>query len=122
MQIIVVAKAQLPIVRELAYKIWPDAYSDILSKEQLGYMLENFYSISALENQLENGHIFLLAEENGVYLGFASYELNCKSSTKTKLHKIYVLPSTQGTGLGKILLKEFESCSLNANNTHCFLN
>ena len=80
-------KEQLKIIQDLAYAIWPDAYAEILSEVQLDYMLENFYSISSLENQFENGHVFLLAEEDGHYLGFASYQVNCKTVGRTKLHK-----------------------------------
>ncbi|MBP9793820.1 MAG: GNAT family N-acetyltransferase [Flavobacterium sp.] len=122
MQIIQATKQQLSIVQELAYKIWPDAYAEILSEVQLDYMLENFYSIAALETQLEKGHVFLLAEENNSFFGFASYEINCNETAKTKLHKIYVLPSTQGTGLGKLFLETVENYARKAQNTHLFLN
>jgi diamine N-acetyltransferase len=122
MTISVATKDQLTIVKELAHKIWPDAYSEILSVAQLEYMLENFYAIPSLEAQFEAGHIFLLAEEKGEYLGFAAFELNCKTTPKTKLHKLYVLPSTQGTGLGKMFLEVIENCARQANNTHLFLN
>jgi len=122
MKILVATKEQLLIIQELAYKIWPDAYSEILSDAQLDYMLTNFYALSALEEQLAQGHIFLLAEEEGVFYGFAAYELNCKNSQKTKLHKIYVMPNTQGKGIGKLLLNEVENKARKAQNTHLFLN
>jgi len=122
MTISVATKGQLPIVQELAYKIWPNAYSEILSAAQLEYMLENFYALSVLEAQMDNGHVFLLAEEAGVFYGFAAYELDCKNSQKTKLHKIYILPNTQGKGIGKLLLTEVEKSARNAKNTHLFLN
>ena len=58
MTISVVTKNQLPIIQELTYKIWPIAYGDILSDEQLEYMLNKFYEISYLEKQRENGQDF----------------------------------------------------------------
>lgn len=122
MQVFVADKNQLHIVRDLAYKIWPVAYEDILSEAQLDYMLENFYTIHALEEQMGRDHIFLLAEEDGVFYGFAAYEINCNATGKTKLHKIYVLPETQGKGLGKLLLSEVEKAALIAGNSHLFLN
>ena len=51
MNIIPLQKEQLSIVAELAYEIWPTAYKEILSPEQLQYMLAQFYSIEALEAQ-----------------------------------------------------------------------
>ncbi|MFC4815653.1 GNAT family N-acetyltransferase [Flavobacterium sp. GCM10023249] len=122
MQLIEATKEQLAIVRDLAYAIWPATYGEILSKEQLEYMLDNFYAISSLEEQINNGHVFLLIQDEGVNLGFAAYEVNCKDSGKTKLHKIYVLPQTQGKGLGKLLLTEVENRAKAAQNTHLFLN
>lgn len=122
MQVFIADKSQLHIVRDLAYKIWPVAYEEILSEAQLDYMLENFYALSALEKQMDSRHVFLLAEENDVFYGFASYEVNCNATGKTKLHKIYVLPQTQGKGLGKLLLSEVEKAALGAGNSHVFLN
>jgi diamine N-acetyltransferase len=122
MNIIEAKKNQLNLIQELAYKIWPDAYSEILSQEQLNYMLDKFYSLEALNSQFENEHVFLLVEDKGDYLGFASYELNYNNSSKTKLHKLYVLPQTQGTGVGKNLLQEVAKRAKSAQNSYLFLN
>lgn len=122
MQLFQADKSQLHVVRDLAYKIWPDAYGEILSEAQLDYMLENFYALPALEEQLNHKHVFLLAEEEGVFYGFASYEINCKNSGKTKLHKIYVLPESQGKGVGKLLLNEVEKAARESGNKRLFLN
>ena len=104
MNFVVASKEQLPIIRELALKIWPVTYTGVLVEGQVDYMLEMMYSISSLEKQLQNNNIFLLAEEDSHFIGFASYELNCDNSNKTKIHKIYVLPETQGKGIGRQLI------------------
>ncbi|MCL9807851.1 GNAT family N-acetyltransferase [Flavobacterium luminosum] len=122
MEIITATKEQLPIIRDLAYKIWPDTYGQILSSEQLEYMLLNFYNIPSLEEQFDNGQVFLLVKEEENFLGFAAYQINCKTEGKTKLHKIYVLPETQGKGIGKLLLQEVENRARLHGNTHLFLN
>ena len=121
MQIIEVTKPEISIVKDLAYKIWPHAYAEILSNEQLTYMLDNFYSIASLERQMDNGHVFLLVQENGIHLGFASYQINILPN-KTKLHKIYIDPETQGKGIGKLLLDEVVQRAINSGNSHLFLN
>lgn len=117
-----ITQEQLPIVRDLAYKIWPHAYGSILSVAQLDYMLDNFYSLESLAQQMDNGHVFMMAEIDSKIVGFASYELHHGGSTKTKLHKIYVLPETQGSGLGKKLIEEVAQKAIAAQNTHLFLN
>lgn len=112
----VISSDQLQTVRDLAYAIWPDAYGTILSEQQLAYMLDKIYAIPSLEKQMESGHVFLLAEEDGVFYGFASYEVDYRNSGKTKLHKIYVQPQTQGKGVGKTLLAAVEEAvKLNEN-------
>jgi GNAT superfamily N-acetyltransferase len=98
---------ELPIVRDIAHQTWPDTFAGILSPPQIEYMLKMMYDLNTLESQLlEKGQVFLLAEEDGKYLGFAAYELNNSEGAKAKLHKIYVLPSAQGKGIGKKLIRE----------------
>ena len=47
----------------LAYQVWPTAYKDILSLEQLHYMLGLLYSPTSLKKQMTiDHHNFLLAE------------------------------------------------------------
>lgn len=99
-----IEKKQLNLVQDLAYQIWPIAYSQILSNEQLTYMLDKFYSIEALMEQLENGQCFFKIEDQGVAIGFLAYELNCKNSNQLKIHKIYVLDAYQGKGVGRQLI------------------
>ena len=77
MKIVVASKVQLPIVQKLAALIWPSTYGKILSSEQIEYMMDMMYSIESLEKQLQNNRIFLFAEEDNKFVGFASYELNC---------------------------------------------
>ena len=42
----------LPAIHGLAHKIWPAAYGDILSTEQMEYMLDLIYSLTSLNHQL----------------------------------------------------------------------
>lgn len=104
MKIIPLKKEQLHIVAELSRIIWPVAYKEILSPAQLQYMIDYFYSLDALETQFQSGQHFLLLKEKEKAIGFLSYELNCYNTQKLKIHKIYVLPSEQGKGLGKLLI------------------
>ena len=97
-------------IREIAYKSWPNTYGSILSKEQIDYMLDLFYSEKTLlENLNEKGHRFLLVNEGEVCLGFASYEHNYLNQKCTRLHKIYLLPEAQGKGAGKVLIEAVEN-------------
>lgn len=92
----------------LAYQVWPAAYKDILTFEALHYMLQHFYSPAALKEQMvTKRHVFLLAEaEEDEPVGFASFSEVEKNVFK--LHKLYVLPSTQGRNVGRSLLEVVE--------------
>jgi diamine N-acetyltransferase len=122
MTIIPASKDDLLIIQKLAYEIWPISYGEILSKEQLHYMLEKFYSLEALSEQFEKqNHHFLLVKEEDVVLGFASYQNNIENH-KTKIHKIYVLPNAQGKGIGFQLINEIQSQAKKAKDDILFLN
>lgn len=116
MNISVASKNQLPIVRDLALRIWPVTYGEILSAAQLEYMLDMMYSIPSLEEQLET-RPFLLVEDEGQVIGFASYELNIDGSNSTKIHKIYVLPEIQGKGIGRKLIDYIAEITVSHHNT-----
>ena len=93
-------------IQSIAHRTWPATFGDILSAEQIAYMLDLLYCTEALTEQVEErGHVFLLANENGAYVGFAAYELNYQNAGKTKIHKIYILPDHQGKGIGRMLIE-----------------
>lgn len=110
-------------IRAIANEVWPKTYGSILGQAQFDYMMEMMYSIASLQIQAnEKQHHFILAKENGIAVGFASYEFNCNQTSKTKIHKIYILSTQQGKGIGKILLDYIAKEACKHNNTALFLN
>ena len=91
-------------IQYIAFSTWPVAYSAILSQEQLDYMLDLFYNENSLKEQMNKGHTFLIAEYNNEAIGFAAY--NFIADKTYKLQKLYVLPTIQQKGSGKVLLME----------------
>jgi len=94
----------IPLIRDLTFKVWPQTYSTILSKEQIDYMLNMMYSETSLKQQMEKAHEFILVYYDNEPVGFASFSLIAPQVYK--LHKIYVLPSQQGKGTGKYMIGE----------------
>lgn len=95
----------IKVIREIAFKTWPVTYGEILSKAQIDYMLDLFYSEETLTDNLANiGHDFLVLKENEICHGFASCEHHYLNSNCTRLHKLYFLPEHQGKGMGKLML------------------
>lgn len=122
MKLIQIKANQLPIIIELTKKIWPVAYGTILSKAQLDFMIQKFYNETALQELMQKGHVFYLAQdEKENYVGFVSYEINSVPD-KTKIHKIYVLPETQGTGLGRQFFELVKEQAKVNNQKAIFLN
>ncbi|MGE8433173.1 MULTISPECIES: GNAT family N-acetyltransferase [Chryseobacterium] len=95
------------LIQDLARRSWKNAYAEILSEEQMEYMLSEMYSKTELESQLQNPnyHYYLIVDEdNDSYEGFIGYEHNYEDKT-TKLHRIYLIPESKGKGLGKLALQ-----------------
>jgi len=59
-------------ISNMAHIIWPDAYGDILSQDQIDFMLEKSYSIEGLAESMVNGHFFYLLKEDGIAQGFVA--------------------------------------------------
>lgn len=94
----------IPLIRDLSFKVWPQTYSTILSEEQIRYMLEMMYSSSALSKQMKERHEFIIVSDGNEAVGFASFSL--QEPSVYKLHKIYILPAVQGKGAGRFVITE----------------
>jgi GNAT superfamily N-acetyltransferase len=121
-----VVKAEDPhylVIQHIAKYTWHDTFKDILSPEQIDYMLEMMYSDASLKNQVTNlGHTFLLVNDDGTYHAFGSYETNHNNTNLTKVHKLYVLPKSQGKGAGKQILQSIENIAKESGDIGLTLN
>ena len=122
MEIIEVSKKDVFRIKKIAELTWPDTFKEILSEEQIRYMLNWMYSLEVLVNQIENGHQFYILTDNGNDLGFIGTELNYPSIGNAKIHKIYVLPESQGNGVGLKLIEQVEMVSKTNNIISLTLN
>ena len=99
----IAAVTDIPLIRELTFAVWPQTYSNIISKTQIDYMLDMMYSQASLQKQItEEGCTFIIAYDGKEPVGFASY--NEPKPHTWKLNKIYVLQSQQGKGTGKFII------------------
>ena len=98
-------KEDLKTIQLLAHSTWWSAYENILPSEQIKIMLDEFYTEEALQSQINNGHRFIIAEEEGKPLGFSSYSETEKPDI-IKIHKLYIDPKAQGKGVGKHLVNK----------------
>jgi ribosomal protein S18 acetylase RimI-like enzyme len=118
MEIRLVERAELHILENLARRIWPRTYSDIISTEQMEFMLNWMYSTETLVAQQQSGHEFYLISKDNTDVGFIAIE---QAGQELKVNKVYVLPEIQGSGAGKQLMDKAIERAKAKNCTHLFL-
>ncbi|MFC4159458.1 GNAT family N-acetyltransferase [Chitinimonas lacunae] len=92
-----------PAIIALADQIWRAHYPDMISVEQIDYMLAQRYHPEALREQITGpDQWFDLVFVEGELSGFAQYLL--KEPGEMKLDKLYLLPSLHGKGYGSRLI------------------
>jgi diamine N-acetyltransferase len=93
----------ISLIRQLTFQIWPQTYADILSQQQIDYMLGMMYSEAVLKKQItEDGCQFIFVYDDAEPVGFAAFQ-EIKPAT-WKLQKIYIISSQQGKGTGKFVI------------------
>lgn len=94
-------ETDIPLIRGLAEISWNSAYADILSRNQIDYMLSQMYSADEISAHLQNPnyHYYLIFDDN-IAVGFIGYEHHYEAET-TKLHRIYLIDEAKGKGCGK---------------------
>lgn len=93
-------------IHDMAEVVFRHTYGSILSLEQMDYMMEWMYSLPGLGRQLEEGHVYHLAVLDGRPCGYVSVRPEGDDHDGTAvfhLHKLYVMPSDQGRGIGQKL-------------------
>ncbi|TXF89598.1 GNAT family N-acetyltransferase [Neolewinella aurantiaca] len=111
--------AEYPTIELIARATWPSAYGEILTPEQISYMLNMMYSPRAIADQVAAGQEFYLLETANMrthskqVVGYVSHQVDYLPGT-TKIHKLYALPGVQGQGFGRRMVehvKEFAAAA-----------
>lgn len=116
------SEKDIPLIRTLAEKSWKSSYQEILSTEQIDYMLQNMYSAEEILSHLKNpNYHYFIIEENSIPAGFIGFENHYEKKT-TKLHRIYLLQDFKGKGLGKAALQFLKEKVSEASDNRIVLN
>lgn len=84
-------------VARLAAKIWREYYADIISSEQIDYMLDQFQSVAAISDHILNeGYMYYaLVLENRNMVGYMAVK---EDEGKLFLSKLYISKEHRGKG------------------------
>ncbi len=93
------------LINSLADVVFRETYKDILSPEQMEYMMTWMYSPDNLRKQMEEeGQVYFIASLDDEICGYLSVEQ--QDEDLFHLQKIYVLPTFQGRGVGNYLFEQ----------------
>jgi len=115
----IASQSDITAIHQLAEEIWWPTYQEILSAEQIRFMLDDMYSLSALQKQMGEGATFVIAEDENQAIAFGSYSF---IDRRCKIHKLYISPFQQGKGLGKRLLNFIKGEAIKAGCNELELN
>lgn len=91
-------------IGRLARRIWLVCYRNIISTEQIDYMLDQRFGSERLVEAMENVAITYWAVElQDELVGYGSLEQR-RGEGRAKIQQVYLLPSAQGMGMGRRLL------------------
>lgn len=94
----------IELINRMARIAFPATYQEILSKEQMDFMMDWMYSPQSLRKQMEEeGHLYYIAYKDGEAAGYVSVQP--EEEHVFHLQKLYVLPRFQGCRLGRILFE-----------------
>lgn len=97
--------ADCELINKLANEVFPATYKEILSPEQLDYMMGWMYAPENIRKQMEEeGHVYFIAYEECEAAGYVSVQQ--QDENVFHLQKIYALPRFQGAGLGSKLFDQ----------------
>lgn len=95
----------IPAIQSVAEVAFRSTYAEILTPDQLDYMMDWMYSTASLHSQMENeGHRYYVAWDEATPVGYVSIQQ--EGDDLFHLQKIYVLPERQGERLGRRLFEQ----------------
>lgn len=95
-------EVDIPILRELADRIWRDYYPAVIGHAQVDYMLPRMYAEEVIRQEMAGGTVWELASAENAPIGFFSIGLD--DTGRAKLHKLYLDTGAHGRGYGQQLI------------------
>ncbi len=106
-------------IQALAHRIWDEAYGEMLSKQQIDYMLQMMYSEKVITEELLSGTVWELIVANGKPCGYLSYTL--AEGNSVKLSKIYIDKAFRRTSIAADSLNRVKQYAARNGKDYVFL-
>jgi ribosomal protein S18 acetylase RimI-like enzyme len=94
--------ADIPLLRQLAERVWRDYYPAIIGQAQVDYMLPLMYSEDVIRREITDGVVWEMGLGESGPIAFLSIGLD--SDGRAKLHKLYLDTGVHGRGFGQQLI------------------
>ena len=98
-----IKQGQFEYTYQLSKEIWYDNYRDMISVDQIEYMLNLMYNPERIKTEIEQGVIWEFVLYNNAIVGYLVYDL--KPDNRVFLSKIYLKTTAQGLGIGKAAIE-----------------
>ena len=95
--------AELKVIRDLAWKIFPATYEELIPPEQIPYMMRLMYDDAVLRKEFEEGMKFAVITECELPIGYISWHLTDPRGGKVmRLEKLYLDHACHGRSIGNM--------------------
>lgn len=101
-------------VSSLASEIWYECYKDVLTKEQIDYMLNTYHSNAMIRKEMDEGYKFVIIRDEDTPIGYTSF---VNEGDRLYISKVYLLKSYRGNGYGRKIMDIADSYAKD-NNLH----
>ncbi len=95
-------REDIELIHTMADESFRNTYKDIITPEQMDFMLDDMYSIANLHKQFDEGHTYyIMYNREGKNVGYGSIEPH--GERRYHLQKLYLATPYKGLGYGAIL-------------------
>ena len=118
----ILEKHELGLVRDVADVVWPVTFREILSSEQITYMMKMMYALDVMDREYDSGISFYGVFDGVQPIGYLVMGACDGRQGTMKLHKCYLLPAYQGRGIGSLMLRTAKDYTAKAGYKYLRLN
>ena len=114
---------ELKTVRNLAQKIFPETYRDLIPAGQIPYMMHRMYDDAVLRKEFAGGMHFAVIEEDAMPVGYSSWHVTDHAEGRAvRLEKLYLDFSCHGRSIGNMGIRHVIEAAQRAGASFISLN